>query len=143
LALLVYVLLCCLLFCITHKWYDCVGQCLLFALFTNIGTRDVREKFLASVFNQFWIKEKLNWTVRLLFPHSGCLKKFQQNIQKLMLIEKSICWVFLIEVFEISSRSSLMGTCVPIFLYKHWYCTGCYICFENPILLKFVDKHIK
>jgi hypothetical protein len=75
--------------------------------------RDVRETFFAPVFNQFWIKEKLNWTVRLWFPHSGCLTKFQQKIQKLMLIEKSICWVFLIEVFEVGFRSSLIDN-------KHW-----------------------
>jgi hypothetical protein len=85
--------------------------------------RDVRETFFASVCNQFWIKEKLNWTVRLWFSHSGCLTKFQQNIQKLILIEKSICWVFLIEVFEVGLRSSLIGTCLPIILNKHWFNT--------------------
>jgi hypothetical protein len=66
-----------------QKNYDCIGQCLLFALFTNIG----------------------------------CLTKFQQKIQKLMLIEKSICWVLLIEVFEVGLRSSLIGTCIPIFYF--------------------------
>jgi hypothetical protein len=82
--------------------------------------RDVRETFSASVFNQFCIKEHLNWTLGLWFSHSGCLTKFQQKIQKVMLIEKSICWVFLIEVFEVGLRSSLLGTCLPIILNKHW-----------------------
>jgi hypothetical protein len=73
---------CCLLFYIIHKWYDYdyIGQSLLFALFTNIGTRDMHETFFASVFNQFWIKEKLNWTVTLWCSHSGYLTKFQTKV---------------------------------------------------------------
>jgi hypothetical protein len=93
---------CGLLFCIIHKWYDCIGQCLLFALFTNIGTRDVRETFFASVMNQREIDLKRKTLICTLFW-------FFEKIQKLMLIENTICWVFLIDVFEVGLRSSLIA----------------------------------
>jgi hypothetical protein len=77
-------------------------------------------KFFLISFSSNLNEREIEWTLGLWFSNSGCLTKFQQKIQKLMLIEKSICWVFWNEVFEVCLRSSLIGTCLPIILNKHW-----------------------
>jgi hypothetical protein len=63
-------------------------------------------------------------TRNIWVSHSGCWTKFQEKIQYLMLIVKSSCWVFLIEVFEVGSCTSLVVTeqmhCLLWSFYTHF-----------------------
>jgi hypothetical protein len=113
-----------------HTWHDyfCAIKFMIFFLYINRHMYLCRKPVFIFIFNSphliifkllwpIFMKEKFisisiyeretNLNRNIWVSHSGCWAKFQPKIQKLMLIFKSIYWVFLIEVFEVVLISSL------------------------------------